>query len=74
MRPCLAGPVDSVYLDAPQNLRLDVGTGAAVSVDVTGWQDAVLWNPWTAMQSCYEKFVCVEQVHAACCACCASKS
>lgn len=53
--------VDSVYLNSPSNVSLDVGTGAAVSIDTTGWEDCVVWSPWTTMESCYKNFVCVEQ-------------
>lgn len=55
-----SGPVDSVYKDAPEHIELEVGTGAAIAMDATGWSDAVVWSPWTAMPDCYEKFVCVE--------------
>lgn len=54
------GYVDSVYLDAPEHVELEVGTGAAVAIDSTGWTDTVLWNPFETMKSCYERFVCVE--------------
>ena len=52
--------VDSVYLNAPSNVQLDVGTGAGVSIDSNGWEDIVVWNPWTTMEACYKNFVCVE--------------
>lgn len=52
--------VDSVYLNAPDHVELDVGTGAAVSIDSSGWEDTVVWNPWTTMEACYKSFVCVE--------------
>jgi len=52
--------MDSVYLNAPEHVELDVGTGAAVAIDSNGWEDAVVWNPWTTMKDCYERFVCVE--------------
>lgn len=55
-----SGPVDSVYLEAPDHVELEVGTGAAVSLDSNNWGDCVVWSPWTAMPACYEKFVCVE--------------
>lgn len=42
--------VDSVYLNAPEHVELDVGTGAAVAIDSTGWEDCVVWNPWTTME------------------------
>lgn len=51
---------DSVYLDAPEHVELDVGTGAAVAIDSWGWTDTVVWNPWHTMKDCYERFVCVE--------------
>lgn len=34
--------------------ELDVGTGAAVAIDSTGWEDAVVWNPHLTMKDCYE--------------------
>lgn len=52
--------VDSVYLKAPSHVELDVGTGAAVAIDSTGWEDIVVWNPHLTMPACHEKFVCVE--------------
>jgi glucose-6-phosphate 1-epimerase len=54
------GPVDSVYLNAPDRVALDVGTGAAVEISSKGWEDVVVWNPWTSMADCYKKFCCVE--------------
>jgi glucose-6-phosphate 1-epimerase len=39
---------------------LDVGTGAAISIDSKNWSDTVVWSPWTAMPDCYKEFVCVE--------------
>ncbi|KIZ00487.1 Putative apospory-associated protein C [Monoraphidium neglectum] len=54
------GLVDSVYLNAPEHVELDVGTGAAIAIDATGWQDVVVWNPHLTMKECYESFVCVE--------------
>lgn len=53
--------VDSVYLNAPEHVELDVGTGAAVAIDSAGWTDAVVWNPHLTMKDSYERFVCVEQ-------------
>mmetsp|Transcript_30045 Transcript_30045/g.77095 ORF Transcript_30045/g.77095 Transcript_30045/m.77095 type:complete len:372 (+) Transcript_30045:342-1457(+) len=55
-----SGPTDSVFLEAPEYLELDVGTGAAIAMSSTGWTDAVVWNPWEVMPSCYESFCCVE--------------
>lgn len=46
--------VDSVYLNAPNHVQLEVGTGAAVSISSTGWEDVVTWNPWTTMEACYK--------------------
>lgn len=54
------GPVDSVYLKSTGHVSLDVGTGAAVSIDSKNWSDAVVWSPWTSMPDCYKEFVCVE--------------
>lgn len=56
------GPCDSVYLNAPSQLQLEVGTGAAIAIDSSAWSDVVVWNPWTAMKDSYEHFVCVENV------------
>eukprot|EP00208_Stichococcus_sp_RCC1054_P003283 CAMPEP_0206138546 /NCGR_PEP_ID=MMETSP1473-20131121/3398_1 /ASSEMBLY_ACC=CAM_ASM_001109 /TAXON_ID=1461547 /ORGANISM="Stichococcus sp, Strain RCC1054" /LENGTH=342 /DNA_ID=CAMNT_0053532011 /DNA_START=90 /DNA_END=1118 /DNA_ORIENTATION=- len=53
------GPVDSVYLDTPGYVELDVGTGAAVAVTSSEWSDVVVWTPWTDMD-CYKSFACVE--------------
>lgn len=52
--------VDSVYVNGPDHVELDVGTGAAVAIDSSGWEDVVVWNPWTTMEACYKSFVCVE--------------
>lgn len=52
---------DSVYLDAGNYVELDVGTGAAVAISSDGWKDVVVWSPWTAMESCYKEFCCVER-------------
>jgi len=54
------GPMDSVYLEGRGHVDLDVGTGAAVSIDSKEWSDVVVWTPWTAMPDCYKEFVCVE--------------
>jgi glucose-6-phosphate 1-epimerase len=37
-----------------------VGTGAAVAIDSTGWEDIVVWNPGQTMPACFNNFVCVE--------------
>lgn len=42
--------VDSVYLNAPEHVELDVGTGAAVAIDASGWKDVVVWNPHLTMK------------------------
>lgn len=54
------GPTDSVYMKARDYVELDVGTGAAVSISSSGWEDVVVWSPWEAMKDCYQKFACVE--------------
>ncbi|XP_060675017.1 putative glucose-6-phosphate 1-epimerase isoform X2 [Ziziphus jujuba] len=54
------GFVDCVYLDAPDELRLDNGLGDIISIKNTNWSDAVLWNPHLQMEACYRDFVCVE--------------
>ncbi|CAG9462722.1 unnamed protein product [Pedinophyceae sp. YPF-701] len=60
-RVTFEGPTDSVYLDAGDHQELDVGTGAAIAIDSDGWGDVVVWNPWTAMEACYQEFCCVEK-------------
>ncbi|GMH38236.1 hypothetical protein BSKO_06120 [Bryopsis sp. KO-2023] len=55
------GPVDSVFLDAPGFVQLDVGgNGAGIAMTFDGWKDVVCWTPWKTMPKCYEEFVCVE--------------
>ncbi|KAK9805781.1 hypothetical protein WJX73_009431 [Symbiochloris irregularis] len=54
------GPMDAVFLSPGDYVELDVGTGAAVSISSSGWEDVVVWNPWDAMPASYEKFCCVE--------------
>lgn len=53
------GPVDAVYRGSPGSVRLDAGAGD-VTIDSTNWPDVVVWTPWTAMEACYQEFVCVE--------------
>ena len=36
------GPVDSVYLKAKDYVELDVGTGAAIAISSSGWEDVVV--------------------------------
>lgn len=36
------GPADAVYMNAPDRVSLDVGTGAAVQIVSKGWQDVVV--------------------------------
>lgn len=40
-----SGLLDRVFMAAPAETLLEVGTGAAVSVEQTGFKDVVLWNP-----------------------------
>ncbi|KAK8587083.1 hypothetical protein V6N12_021597 [Hibiscus sabdariffa] len=54
------GFVDCIYLDAPNEVHLDNGLGAVISIKNTNWADAVLWNPHLQMEACYKDFVCVE--------------
>ncbi|KAK9810265.1 hypothetical protein WJX72_007647 [[Myrmecia] bisecta] len=55
------GPMDSVYLGAKDYVELDVGTGAAVAISSSGWEDVVVWSPWTDMPKAgWERFCCVE--------------
>ena len=56
----IAGPVDSVYYNAPASLTLKTGGGKAVGIKAAGWPDAVVWSPWTDMAACYQEFVAVE--------------
>lgn len=61
----IGGPVDSVYSAVSTTpLTLEVGMGRTISIGYSGWPDAVVWSPWTDMESCYREFVCVE--NAAC--------
>ena len=39
------GPVDSVYLKAKDYVELDVGTGAAIAISSSGWEDVVVVRP-----------------------------
>lgn len=42
-----AGPIDRVYLDVPGPLRvIDETAGRALRVELEGFRDAVVWNPW----------------------------
>jgi D-hexose-6-phosphate mutarotase len=53
--------VDRVYLDTDAETLLEVGTGAAVSVEhQRGWRDTVVWNPYTTLPAAWPHFVCVE--------------
>ena len=54
--------LDRVYLSTPAETLLEVGTGAAVSVEHTsGWRDTVVWNPGAKlMPDCWQRFACVE--------------
>ena len=53
--------VDRVYLDTDAETLLEVGTGAAVSVEHgKGWRDTVIWNPYTTLPAAWPHFVCVE--------------
>ena len=53
--------IDSVYFGADPSLTLHAGADQNVKIDASGgWVDAVVWNPWTDMESCYKEFVCVE--------------
>ncbi len=45
------GPVDSVYLKAKDYVELDVGTGAAVAISSSGWEDVVVVRAQSA--PCY---------------------
>lgn len=61
----VSGPIDSVYSNVSSNpLIMSVGGGRTVRIGYQGWPDAVVWSPWTDMESCYKEFVCVE--NAAC--------
>ena len=45
------GPVDSVYLGAKDYVELDVGTGAAVAIASSGWEDVVVVRPAACLAS-----------------------
>ncbi len=53
-------PVLSTALTCAPCCLLQVGTGAAVQIQATGWEDVVVWNPHLTMKACYDSFVCVE--------------
>ena len=59
-----AGETDRVYLGAPDEVSLDVGTGAAIQIQSRNWPDCVVWNPWQTMEGCYREFCCVENAAA----------
>ena len=59
-----SGETDRVYLNAPNEVVLNVGTGAGVQIQNENWNDCVVWNPWTAMEACYKEFACVENAKA----------
>tara|TARA_B100000579_G_scaffold316303_1_gene265873 strand:- start:671 stop:1171 length:501 start_codon:yes stop_codon:yes gene_type:complete len=59
-----AGETDRVYLGAPDEVSLDVGTGAAIQIQSRNWPDCVVWNPWQTMEECYKEFCCVENATA----------
>ena len=46
------GPVDSVYLKAKDYVELDVGTGAAVAISSSGWEDVVVVSSHVTL--CFE--------------------
>ncbi|CAL9774925.1 unnamed protein product [Musa acuminata subsp. burmannicoides] len=54
------GFVDCIYLDAPKEIFLDNGIGDVINIQNSNWSDAVLWNPYMQMESCFKDFVCVE--------------
>jgi glucose-6-phosphate 1-epimerase len=58
------GETDRVYLNAPNEVVLNVGTGAGVQIQNENWNDCVVWNPWTSMEACYKDFACVENAKA----------
>lgn len=60
----ISGETDRVYTSAPSEVMLNVGTGAGIQIQTEGWDDCVVWNPWTTMESCYRDFVCVENAKA----------
>jgi len=56
----ITAETDSCYYAVTEPLTLAVGNGKEVSIEASGWTDAVVWNPWTGMEACYQEFVCVE--------------
>ncbi len=62
-----AGEVDSIYYDAPGEVRL-VEAGRTAAVRATGFTDVVIWNPGAAKCATihdlepddYRRFVCIE--------------
>lgn len=64
-----AAETDSVYVNAPDSLRVeDEGSGRAIAIDKTNMPDVVAWNPWIAKSQRmpdfgddeYKRMVCVE--------------
>jgi len=64
--------VDRVYGPTPPLLKIaDRKIGRIISIDKTGFPDAVVWNPWVEKTKSladmpdddYHKFVCVEVVY-----------
>jgi glucose-6-phosphate 1-epimerase len=63
------GDVERVYVNgAAQSLRINDGGNAEILIKATGFNDFVVWNPWSAKAGAtadlgeenYPKFVCVE--------------
>jgi len=61
--------VDRIYLNTPDMLRIQEGSGREVSIKKSAeWTDAVVWNPWIEKSKGmgdlgdeeYTGFVCVE--------------
>ena len=53
------GPVDSVYLGAKDYVELDVGTGAAVAIASSGWEDVVVVCPSLAAHELHARYLCM---------------
>mmetsp|Transcript_17855 Transcript_17855/g.24704 ORF Transcript_17855/g.24704 Transcript_17855/m.24704 type:complete len:490 (+) Transcript_17855:64-1533(+) len=56
------GLVDSVFVDTPEKVGLNVGTGASIVISNSeGFSDHIVWNPGKTMDyGFWKQFVCVE--------------
>lgn len=56
----ISGPVDSVYLNAPEEVNVITGHPYDLEIQNASWPDVVVWSPWDEMPEAYPNFVCVE--------------